>query len=158
MKGHPKVIEQLNKALGEELTAVNQYFVHAEMCEDWGYAVLAALVKKRSIQEMKHAEALIERLLFLEATPAMKLEGLAIGENVQKQLENDLASEVEAVASYNHAIRLAQEAGDNASRALFEQHLKDEEEHADFLEAQLHLISEIGYERYLARQVGGEED
>jgi len=97
-------------------------------------------------------------LLFLEATPSMGLDTLTIGANVQMQLENDLVLETDAVASYNHAIQVAQEAADNVSRALFEHNLKDEEDHANFLEAQLHLISEIGYERYLAQQVGGEED
>lgn len=158
MKGDPKVIEQLNKALREELTAITEYFVHAEMCSDWGYNGLGALTKKRSIDEMKHAEALIERLLFLEGTPSIHLDALNIGSSVRDQLQNDLALEIGAVASYNHAIRVAEEAGDNTSRALFEHHLKDEEGHVDFLEAQLHLVSEIGYEGYLAQQVAGEED
>jgi len=157
MKGDPKVVEQLNKALREELTAINQYFVHAEMCYNWGYGALGAHIKRQSIDEMKHAEALIERILFLDVTPSMELEPLTIGANVRKQLENDVALEYGAVASYNAAIRVAQDAGDNTSRELFEHNLKDEEGHVDWLEAQLHLISEIGYERYLAQQVGGEE-
>lgn len=157
MKGDSKVTEQLNKALREELTAINQYFVHAEMCYNWGYNALGTHIKKQSIDEMRHAEALIERLLFLDVTPSMELEPLNIGPNVRKQLESDLALELGAVGSYNDAIRIAQEAGDNASRELLEDHLKDEEGHVDWLEAQLHLISEIGYERYLAQQMKGEE-
>lgn len=158
MQGDPKVIEQLNKALREELTAVNQYFVHAEMSFDWGYNTRGTHMKQQSIDEMKHAEALIERLLFLETTPTMALEALTIGDNVKKQIENDLALELGAVKSYNDAIRIAREAGDNVSRELFEHNLEDEEEHVDWLEAQLHLISEVGYERYLSQQMEGEAD
>ena len=157
MTGDPKVIEQLNKALREELVAINQYFVHAEMCFDWGYKGLGTRLRRKSIDEMKHAEALIERIILLESTPTMRLEALNVGSSVRQQLENDLASEEGAVGSYNEAIRVAQEAGDNVSRALFEKHLQDEDGHADWLEAQLHLISEIGYERYLSQQVAGEE-
>ena len=157
MKGDPNVIEQLNKALREELTAINQYFVHAEMCHNWGYRALGTHIRNQSIDEMKHAEALIERILFLDVTPAMELEPLKIGSNVKKQLENDLALEIGAVGSYNAAIRIAREASDNTSRELFEHNLKDEEGHVDWLEAQLHLISEIGYERYLSQQMAGEE-
>lgn len=157
MKGDPKVTEQLNKALREELTAINQYFVHAEMCHNWGYHALGTHIRKQSIDEMRHAEALIERLLFLDVTPSMELDPLKIGPNVKKQIENDLAGELAAVGSYNDAIRIAQGAGDNTSRELFEHNLKDEEGHVDWLEAQLHMISEIGYERYLAQQMEGEE-
>jgi bacterioferritin len=158
MQGNPKVVEQLNKALREELTAINQYFVHAEMCHNWGYHKLGAHARKRSIDEMRHAEALIERILFLDVTPSMDLEPLTIGANVRKQHENDLALEIGAVASYNAAVRIAQEAGDNSSRELFERHLKDEESHVDWLESQLHLIAEIGYERYLSQQIPGEAE
>ncbi|MEJ2216244.1 MAG: bacterioferritin [Gemmatimonadota bacterium] len=158
MQGDPKVIEQLNKALREELTAVNQYFVHAEMSFDWGYNTRGTHMKQQSIDEMKHAEALIERLLFLETTPTMALDALTIGDSVKKQIENDLALELGAVKSYNDAIRIAREAGDNVSRELFEHNLEDEEEHVDWLEAQLHLISEVGYERYLSQQMEGEAD
>jgi bacterioferritin len=153
MQGHAKVIEQLNKALQEELTAVDQYIVHAEMSDDWGYNARGAHMKQQAIDEMKHAEALIERLLFLGATPSIGREALTIGANVKKQVENDLALELGAVRSYNDAIRIAREAGDNRSRELFEHNLKDEEEHVDWLEAQLHLISEVGYERYLSHQM-----
>jgi bacterioferritin len=128
------------------------------MCANWGYNKLSAHIRKQSIDEMKHAEALIERILFLDVTPSMDLEPLKIGSNVKKQLANDLALEIGAVASYNTAIRIAQEAGDNASRELFERHLKDEEGHVDWLEMQHHLISEIGYERYLTQQMPGQAE
>src|ERR1039457_1019884 len=154
MKGNPKVIIELNAALKEELTAINQYFLHAEMCENWKYEKLGAFIKKQSIDEMKHAEVLIERILFLDATPSLtEPMHLTIGKNVKEQLESDLKLEIGAVALYNEAIRIAREEGDNASRELFERLLKDEEEHVDWLEAQVYQIQEIGYERYLAQQV-----
>ncbi len=154
MKGNPKVIAALNEALKEELTAINQYFLHAEMCENWKYEKLAKFIKKQSIDEMKHAEKLIERMLFLDATPTLsELEPLHIGANVREQLENDLNLEINAVAMYNESVKIARDEGDNASRELFEILLKDEEEHVDWLEAQLHQIKEIGYERYLSQQI-----
>ena len=154
MKGNAEVINALNQALAEELTAINQYFLHAEMCEAWGYKKLAGMIKKESIDEMKHAEALIERILFLDATPTMtESMQLTVGQNVQAQIESDLKLEINAVAMYNRDIRVAGEEGDNASRDLFERLLKDEEEHVDWLEAQLHQIKEIGYERFLSQQV-----
>jgi bacterioferritin len=158
MKGNPKVIASLNEALKEELTAINQYFLHAEMCENWHYDKLGDYIKKQSIDEMKHAEKLIERILFLDATPTMsEAMQLTIGRNVREQLQSDLNLEVEAVAMYNRSIQLAREEGDNASRELFERLLKDEEEHVDWLEAQMHQIAEIGYERYLSQQIGEEK-
>jgi bacterioferritin len=154
MKGNPKVIALLNEALKEELTAVNQYFLHAEMCENWHYDRLGGYIKKQSIDEMKHAEALIERILFLDATPSMtEPMQLTVGQNVQAQIESDLTLEINAVAMYNRAIQVSGKEGDNASRDLFERLLKDEEEHVDWLEAQLHQIKEIGYERFLSQQV-----
>jgi bacterioferritin len=154
MKGKPAVIALLNQALKEELTAINQYFLHAELCESWRYAKLARFIKKQSIDEMKHAEALIERILFLDGAPTMtETMKLTVGQNVKEQLESDLALEVGAVEMYNNAIKACREAGDDASRDLFSKLLKDEEEHADWLEAQLHLIGEIGYERYLQQQL-----
>jgi bacterioferritin len=156
MKGNANVINHLNKALREELTAINQYFVHAEMCHNWGYHKLGSHIRKQSIDEMRHAEALIERLLFLDATPSMEPMPLNIGQTVQKQFESDIALEYGAVRSYNEAIQVSREAGDNTSRDLFERLLKDEEGHVDWLEAQLHLIKEVGYERYLAQQIDGE--
>jgi len=154
MKGNPKVIAQLNEALKEELTAINQYFLHAEMCENWHYDKLAQHVRKESIDEMKHAEALIERILFLDGTPNMtELMKLSVGSTVKEQLEGDLALELTGVAMYNKAIRIARDEGDNASRELFERILKEEEQHVDWLEAQLHQIKELGYERYLSQQI-----
>jgi bacterioferritin len=154
MKGNPKVIAALNEALKEELTAINQYFLHAEMCENWHYTRLGDYIKKQSIDEMKHAEALIERILFLDATPNMtETMKLTIGQNVREQLQSDLNLEVAAVALYNKAVETSREAADNASRELFERLLKDEEAHVDWLEAQLHQIQEIGYERYLSQQI-----
>jgi bacterioferritin len=154
MKGNPKVIALLNEALKEELTAINQYFLHAEMCENWHYNRLGDYIRKQSIDEMKHAETLIERILFLDGTPNMtELMQLTIGQNVRAQLESDLKLEVNAVAMYNRAVQISREEGDNASRELFERLLKDEEEHVDWLEGQLHQINEIGYERYLTQQI-----
>jgi bacterioferritin len=155
MRGNPAVIAKLNEALQEELTAINQYFVHAEMCHNWGYQTLGDSIMKQSIAEMKHAEELIERLLFLDGRPTMQPLPLAIGQDVRGQLKNDCRLEVKAVAMYNEAIRASEEAGDNASRELFERLLKDEEQHVDFLEAQLHQIDEIGYARYLSNQTKG---
>jgi bacterioferritin len=157
MKGNPKVLQELNKALREELTAINQYFVHAEMCENWGYHKLSGYIKKQSIGEMKHAEALLERILFLEGAPAMEPMKLTLGDTVRKMIENDLKLELAAVEQYNHAVRVATEQADNGSRDLLVVLLKDEEGHADWLEAQLHQMDEMGYERYLTMQVGDEK-
>ena len=155
MKGNPKVIAKLNEALKEELMAINQYFLHAEMCENWHYHKLASYIKKQSIDEMRHAEALMERLLFLDGVPNMtEPMQLTIGANVQAQLNSDLKLELDAVVMYNDAVKLAREEGDDASRDLFAMLLKSEEEHVDWLEAQIHQIKEIGYERYLGQQIG----
>jgi bacterioferritin len=155
MRGNDQVIAQLNLALKEELTAINQYFLHAEMCDNWGYHRLGSYIKKQSIDEMKHAEVLIERLLFLDATPKMDYMDLTIGANVKAQLEADLKLEHNAVAMYNKSIQIARDAGDDTSRDLFSKLLKDEEEHVDWLEMQMHQIKEIGYERYLSNQTEG---
>ena len=157
MKGNPKVIEQLNRALREELAAVNQYFVHSEMCENWGYDRLSRQIRKRSITEMKHAESLIERILFLDAAPTMEPLALSIGKNVKEMAESDQKLEIRAIAQYNEAARIAAEEKDNSSRDLFIALLKVEEEHLDELEAQLHQIAEIGYERYLSTQTSKDE-
>lgn len=152
MKGNDKVIAALNQALHEELVALSQYFVHAEMCENWKFDKLASYTKKISIVEMKHAEKLIERILFLEGTP--NLAGptqLKIGKTVKEQMENDVQGELEAVAMYNASVALSRAEGDNGSAELFMSLLKDEEEHADWLDAQLGLMKEIGYERYLSK-------
>jgi bacterioferritin len=158
MKGNPKVIAELNSALREELTAINQYFLHAEMCENWGYHKLADFIKKQSIGEMKHAETLIERILFLDGSPSMQPLELKVGATVKQMLESDLALELGAVKQYNNAVALATKEGDNGSRDLLVQFLKDEESHVDFLEAQMHLIQELGYERYLTQQMGEHEE
>ena len=157
MKGNAKVIEQLNRALREELTTINQYFVHAEMCENWGYEKLAKYIKKQSIDEMKHAETLMERILFLDGTPSMEPLALSIGSNVQAMIQSDLKLEIGAVAMYNEAVRIATDEKDNGSRDLFVVLLKDEEEHVDWLEAQTHQIKELGYERYLSIQTREEK-
>ena len=158
MKGKPEVLKVLAEMLKEELGAINQYMLHAEMCENWGYKKLSALVKKQSIGEMKHAEALIERILFLEGTAQMsELFHLRIGQNVKEQFENDLALELEALPRLNAAIKVATEVGDNGSRELFEKILVDEEHHVDWLEAQLHMIREVGIENYLASQIDEED-
>jgi bacterioferritin len=158
MKGNPAVIAALNEALQEELLAINQYFLHGEMCENWKYDKLGDFIKKESIDEMKHAEALIERILFLDATPTLTgPTKLTIGKNVREQLESDLRLELHAFEMYNRAVKTATEAQDNGSRDLFERILKDEERHVDWLEAQLHQINEIGYERYLSQQIREEK-
>lgn len=157
MQGNPKVIAALNEALKEELTAINQYFLHAEMCENWHYEKLAEHIRKESIDEMRHAEALIERILFLDGAPNMtELMQLTVGANVKAQLESDLKLELNAVQMYNRYVQLARDEGDNASRELFERLLRDEEEHVDWLEAQVHQIREMGYERYLSQQIRDE--
>ena len=154
MQGNAKVLELLNEALSEELTAINQYFLHSEMLENWGYLNLNQAVKRESIDEMKHAEALIERILFLDGIPKMAdLVSLNVGQDVKTQTENDLKLELGAVAMYNAAAQKAVEADDNASRELFTRLLKDEEAHTDWFEAQLHTIKEMGIESYLAQQV-----
>jgi bacterioferritin len=156
MKGNPQVIDELNQALQAELTAICQYMIHAEMCQNWGYHRLGAFIKKQAIDEMHHAETLIERILFLEGTPHLDvLPTPKIGATVKAQIENDLAAETEAVRMYNRSARIATEAGDNGTFALFKKLVADEEEHADFLEAQLGVIDQVGIENYLAQQMHG---
>jgi bacterioferritin len=155
LKGNPEVISYLQEVLKGELTAINQYFLHAEMMANWGYAKLAAYTRKESIEEMMHAEKLIERILYLDGAPNMtELFTLRIGQNLKDQIQNDLNLEYDAIPRLNKAINAAVAAGDNGSRDLFEKILVDEEHHVDFLEAQLHMISEMGYENYLAQQIG----
>src|ERR1039458_5924061 len=157
MKGNPKVIELLNRALREELTAINQYFVHAEMCENWGYDRLSKYIKMQSIGEMKHAESLMERIFFLDGTPTMEPLALSIGGNIKAMIQTDLKLEIEAVVMYNESVRVATEEKDNGSRDLFVRLLKDEEDHVDWLEAQMHQINELGYERYLTMPMSEEK-
>ncbi|MGA2631099.1 MAG: bacterioferritin [Terriglobia bacterium] len=154
MKGKPEVIEILSKMLREELGALNQYMMHAEMQSNWGYKKLHAETKKQSIGEMKHAEKLMERILFLEGTPNLAdLPKLNIGKDVKQQLANDLALEKSAVAEYNAAVAGARKAGDNGSADLLDELLHDEEEHVDYFETQLSLIEQLGLENYLAQQM-----
>ncbi len=154
MRGDEKVIEQLNVALSNEMSAAVQYMVQAEMCANWGYHRLSALTKARAIEEMKHAERLIERVIFLDGTPDVAVPLTPkIGVNVQQQLEIDLTDETGAIKEYNDASRICREAGDAGSKDLFESLLHDEERHADFLEAQLHSIKEVGLGPYLAQQL-----
>ncbi|MFB3921361.1 MAG: bacterioferritin [Terriglobia bacterium] len=154
MKGKPEVIEVLSKMLKEELGALNQYMLHAEMQNNWGYKRLYAVTKKQAIGEMKHAEELIERILFLEGIPNLAdLPKLNIGKDVKQQLTNDLNLEKNAVAEYNAAVAAARKAGDNVSADLLDELLHDEEEHVDQLETQLSLIEQLGLENYLAQQM-----
>lgn len=158
MKGDPKVIAFLNQVLKAELTAINQYFLHAEMCENWGYQRLAKLVRKESIEEMVHAEKCMERILFLDGTPNMTdYFKINIGTTVEMQFKNDLQLEYDAVKRLNDGIKLCVAQGDNASRELAERILTDEEHHIDWLEAQLHAIGEMGIGNYLAEQLKEDE-
>jgi bacterioferritin len=157
MKGDPKVLEVLSEALSEELTAINQYFLHAEMCESWGFSKLSAEIRKQSIDEMKHAEVLIERILFLEGTPNMtKYRKMNIGKDVPGMIKNDLALEISAVKMYNDALATAAKAGDNGSAELLKKLLLDEEMHVDWLEEQTEKLKAVGTQNYLALQMGGE--
>jgi bacterioferritin len=154
MKGDPKVIAFLNQVLKAELTAINQYFLHAEMCENWGYYRLASLAKKESIEEMVHAEKCMERILYLDGTPNMTdYFKINIGADVETQLKNDLQLEYDAVKRLNDGIKLCVAQGDNGSKDLAEQILSDEEHHIDWLEGQLHAIGEMGIANYLAQQL-----
>jgi bacterioferritin len=153
MKGNDRVLETLNNLVADELTAISQYMVHASICNNWGYEKLHKTVEKRAIDEMKHAEMLIDRILFLEGTPIVSdLHKMMIGQRVEFQLANDREAEVGAVKAYNDGIRLAVELGDNGSRDLFESILKDEERHIDWLEAQLDQIDQVGLQNYLLGQ------
>ena len=155
MKGNADVVRVLQDVLKAELTAINQYFVHAEMCENWGYMKLSQHTKKEAIAEMKHAEALIERILFLEATPNVSdYFKINIGDSVQKQLANDVALEYDAVKRLNEGIKVAVQHGDNGSRDLLQKILDEEEDHVDHLEAQLQMIQDMGIGLYLSQQGG----
>lgn len=154
MKGNDKVIATLNALLADELTAINQYMVHSEMCADWGYGNLHEAIEKRAIQEMKHAEMLIGRIIFLEGKPTVsQLNQINIGADVKVQLENDCAAEVDAVKVYNEGIKLARDLGDNGTRELLVSILTDEEDHLDWLETQLDQIAQMGIQNYLVEQV-----
>ncbi len=154
MKGNEKLHETLNSLLAEELTAINQYTVHAEMCENWGYQRLHKLVWERSLTEMKHAKKLIERILFLEGTPIVsKLNEIHIGSDVSKQLASDLNAEMRAVRAYNIAIKLAGDVDDFATREILESILQDEDGHVDEIETQQDQIEQMGIQHYLAEQI-----
>ena len=153
MKGNEKVIALLNGFLSDELTAINQYIVHSEMCANWGYDKLHGKVEKRAIEEMKHAEKIIARILFLEGIPIVSnLKKINIGASVDAQLKNDLAAEAEAIQAYNDGIRVCLELGDNGTRELIDGNLRDEEDHLDWLEAQLDQINQMGLQNYLLGQ------
>ena len=154
MKGQQEIIDKLNELLADELTAVNQYFLHAEMCGDWGYDRLHEKIEERSIQEMKHAEMLMERILFLEGRPVVSvLNKITIGDAVNEQLGFDHDAEVRAIRMYNEAIALATKLADNGTKILVESILTDEEEHIDWIEEQQDQIEQMGYQRYLNKQV-----
>ena len=154
MKGNDEVIQVLQDVLCAELTAVNQYFVHARMCENWGYRKLAEHTRKESIEEMQHAQLIIDRILYFDGAPNMqKYMKINVGRSVPDQFQADLDVEYQAVPRLNKGIEVARNLGDNGTRAVLEAILKDEEEHVEFLEAQLGIIKEIGVENYLAQQV-----
>jgi bacterioferritin len=158
VKGNAKVVAVLNEVLKAELTAINQYFLHAEMCENWGYERLAKLIRKESIEEMEHAEKLIERILYLDGTPNMSdYFRINVGANVEQQLRNDLDVEYDAAKRLNAGVKTCVELGDNGSRVLLDELLEDEEEHIDWLEAQLHAIAETGIQKYLTEQLKKDE-
>jgi len=154
MKGNAKVLETLNQLLADELTAINQYMVESEMCDNWGYQRLHKANEKRAVDEMKHAEKLIQRILFLEGSPTVtKLNRMAIGPDVENQLKNGVASEAGAIKAYNAGIALCLECGDNGSREMLDSILKDEEAHIDWLEMQQDQIKQLGVQNYLAQQL-----
>lgn len=155
MKGNPKIIDQLNFLLADELTAVSQYMVHAAMVDNWGYGKLHDAIEGRAIEEMKHAESLIDRILFFEGVPIVSsLNKMMIGDQVKVQFERDHEAESGAIKAYNDAIRLAMEEADSGTRELLEDILEDEEKHIDWLEAQLDQIAQMGIQNYLAMQLG----
>lgn len=154
MQGDPEIIDLLNEVLTAELTAINQYFIHAKMRENWGFPRLAAVARKESIEEMEDADKIIERILYLDGVPNLqRYDPVLVGETVPEQLALELDTEKAAIERYNRHIALAVAKGDNGSRELMEHRLVDEEAHADWLEAQLHLIETIGVELYLAQQL-----
>lgn len=154
MQGSPAVVEILNEVLTAELTAINQYFIHARMCDNWGYDRLAEKLRHESIDEMKDADSVIERILYLEGVPNMqRLSPVAVGETVLEQLEVDGDLERAAIERYNRGIALAVAEGDNGTRDLFEQQLRGEEDHLDWIESQLELIRQVGLENYLSQQI-----
>ncbi len=155
MKGNDKIIEKLNDLLSDELTAVNQYMVHAEMCDNWGYEHLHEEIQKRAIVEMRHAEKLITRILFLEGKPVVSvLNKINIGPDVEKMHKNDWKAEEVAIKGYNETIEVAREVGDNGTREIVESILREEEGHIDWIEAQQSQIEQMGIQNYLVEQTG----
>jgi bacterioferritin len=155
MKGNDKIIAELNNLLSDELTAISQYMVHSEMCDNWGFEKLHKAIEERAVTEMKHAERLIARILFLEGTPLVSnLKKITIGADIETQFKNDLAAEYGAVKGYNDGVRLAYELNDNGSRELMDSILADEEDHVDWLEAQMDQIKMMGLQSYLVEQLG----
>jgi bacterioferritin len=154
MKGNAKIIDKLNSLLADELLAINQYMMHAEMCSNWGYVRLHKMVQDRAVAEMRHVEKLMERILFLEGSPIIKPPlNIKVGANVEDQQKNDHAAELVAIKGYNEGIRLAVEIGDNGSREMLGSILKQEEDHIDVIEIQLDLIKQIGIQNYLLKQI-----
>lgn len=158
MKGQQAVIDALNAGLTIELTAINQYFIQSKMCRDWGFNKLATHFYDESIEEMKHAELLIDRILFLEGVPEIaRYDVIRVGKSVKEQFDNSLKLELNAVSTYNDAIKLAVDAKDAGSKEIMEKILVESEESVDWLEAQLHLIDTVGLELYLSTQTGSGE-
>ena len=154
MQGDAKIIEILNDVLTAELTAINQYFLHAKMCQNWGYKKLHEHIRKESIDEMKHADQLIERVLFLEGLPnVQRLGKINIGQTVVEMLKNDLAVETVAIPLLNKSIETCRQIGDNGTAEMLEDILVSEEEHVDWLEAQQELVKQVGEAHYLAQQI-----
>jgi bacterioferritin len=154
MQGDPRIIDVLNEVLRKELTGINQYFIHSRMCQNWGYAVLTKAHYDESIDEMKHADRIIQRILFLEGVPNLSdYDPIAIGRTVKEQFESDLGLEMAALEVLRRGVRLCLDAADHASRELLEHIIEDEEHHVDWLEAQLRKIDEVGYQTYLAQQI-----
>jgi bacterioferritin len=153
MKGSAAVITELNNRLSQEFTGISQYMTHSSVCENWGYKELGSYIKRRAIEEMKHAEALIERILFLEGIPEIRLNHVNIGENVQEIMDADHETELEAVKNYNKSIAVCLKEGDNGTRQLFESIVTDEEKHVDNIESQLVQIKQMKLENYLTEQI-----
>jgi len=158
MKGNKNVLDLLNEVLRKELTGINQYFLHAKMCKNWGYERLYKAAWQESVEEMKHADKIMERILFLEGTPNVSAyDKIMVGSAVKQQLENDLGLEMAALAVLRPGIKTCLEASDDATRELLEHILADEEKHVDWIESQLHQIEEVGYQNYLAQQINDED-
>jgi bacterioferritin len=154
MQGDPRIIDLLNQVLRKELTGINQYFIHSRMCKNWGYAVLAKHAYDESIDEMKHADKIIERVVFLDGVPNLSdYDRILIGADVRQQLTNDLSLEMAALQVLRPGVQLCLEVGDHASREMLEHIVEDEERHVDWIEAQMHKIQEVGYQGYLAQQI-----